>query len=169
MNLKKLFLKLRYRRTAKHVTENPYGEPLRKLCELIFTEISIAQFALYHAGSGFGEHVVVPYHTIDAYTERMKELVKIAKKEGFIQPVDLTLLEKQVSIDAFFISSSGYYQDVPKAVERFRDAVLEFCQLMEKSDDAKYGIMEHNGRVCGRLFVNLIEVGKALTAVSLVH
>jgi len=169
MRLTKWFLRGRFNRTKKQIENQRELMNERGRCTVMLNEITTAQFALYHVSSGNAYTVKVPERSIDGYIERLRKARTTVHLDRILNANDFNWDAVTVTVDEFFISSDGYYQDVEKAVERLKKAALDLCAESEKTDDAEYGIHEHNRRLLTKLFINLQELSEALIDVSLTN
>lgn len=169
MFLWKWYLKYRYQKTLKRTERLRETESERQRCLGLLNEITTAQFSLYGIDSGLSTMIKVPDQCIDTYTERMKKIQRQLKQDRLLQVEDFNWSLKNVSVDRFLTSTTGFYQDVEKAVERLKVAATAVCVMAAKLDDAEYGKNEHNSRLLTKLFINMQEVSKALIEVSLTN
>jgi hypothetical protein len=148
------------------VTADPHG-PGRKVCEELLHHLSVPQFALYQASAGQGSFIVPHCINIEDYTTLLRETTRRIRKGKNALPEKLTRNSQSVSVDRFLTSSDGYYQDVEKAVGRFKIAAVDFCAIMAQSDTEESGYYEYNLRMLTKLFIDLRIVTGALIEVSL--
>jgi hypothetical protein len=165
----KWYLKYRYNKTLKQAERSRESENERQRATTILNEITTAQFSLYEVSSGMATVIKVPDGDIDTYIERIKRIHRQLVADRTLQAEDFSWSLKAVSLDRFFISSEGFYQDTELAVTRLKEAALNLCAAAVKTDEAEYGVHEHNRRLLTKLFINVQTVSKALIEVSLTN
>ena len=170
MWLKRIYYCMRYKRLQHTLNALPQHKPNRAVCEALIKELQSTFFRMYHPNQGIGTGVTPLFKTIDAYTQKLKELSRLIKDQKPIPP-DWSegTNASRITVDRFLTSADGYYLDVVKAVAEFQAASLNFCQLMEESDTATHGVYEHNLRILTKLFINLRFVTQQLIEVSLTN
>lgn len=156
-------------KTVAAIEANTNKEPHRVRCMKMLTAIPVDQFALYHSSSGQSLTIEVPDNCLDHYIERINSITKIVEKEKPLPSIDISVEMKTLTVDNFLVSADGYYLDAEKAVARFKAAGLQLCAAMENTDDAEFGIHEHNRRIVSKLFINMRELSRTLIDVSLTN
>jgi len=147
------------------IKESPFA-PNRKLCETLLKELNSNKLTNYSVSVGLSITIQPLYPDIETYIKKLKEAVVIIKYDKKI-PREWGIAEsRSMTLDHFLITSDGYYVDVPKAVEIFKEAGIKLCEIMEESDTAQYGVPEYNLRMLTNLFINLREITKKLIEVS---
>lgn len=165
----KWYLKYRYNKTLKQAERSRETENERQRTTTLLNEITTAQFSLYEVSSGMATVIKVPDGDIDTYIERIKNTHRQLVGNRTLQAEDFSWALQTVTLDRFFVSSRGFYQDTERAVERLKQAALNLCEAATKTDDAEYGTLEHNRRLLTKLFINVQDVSKALIEVSLTN
>lgn len=158
--------KRRLARVVMTTEENAKQLPHRLLCEMMLHEINVAEFALYQSTAAAGIHLRATDKTIEAYTERIRTIIKDLEK-GRPVNVEFDANIQTVSLEEFLTSSKGYYLDVEKAVQRLKESGYKLCDLMTKTDHADVGVDEYNRRALTKFFINLQQVAHVLVEVSL--
>lgn len=153
----------------KAVEANSNKEPQRIRCMKMLQAIPVVLFEHYHSSSGQSLTISVPDACLDHYIERIKSITKIVEKELPLPSIDISVEMKTLTVDNFLVSADGYYLDAEKAIARFKAAGLKLCAAMENTDDAEFGIHEHNRRIVSKLFINMREVSHTLIDVSLTN
>lgn len=143
----------------------------RFICEKLLAMLDPQRFARYRADIGAGVRIHVFARNVEQYADLLRRASAEVIKEAPMNPASWGSYagESNIPVDRFLVSSDGYYIDYPKAIAAFRNAGLQLCQALEPSDEAEYGVYEHNLRVLTKLLQNLREVTAALLDVSLQH
>lgn len=160
MWFKRLFHKWKLRRLLnRKILQH---KPDRLLCKQLLTELNASSFKIYSPSLGVGILIQTRYNDIETYSAKLKSTSRLLK-QGSLIPNNWDIVNEQtISLDRFLISSDGYYLDIQKAISDFKTNGLEFCNLMEDSDTAQYGLPEHNLRMTTNLIINLTLVTKKL-------
>ena len=147
MWLNKLFYKWKIGRIIKQVntTIMPYALN-RKECLVLLQALNINNLNSYTPILGISILITVRYPDIDVYSDMLTIAIRTIKK-GKALPVKWDLsTERTISLDRFLISE-GHYVDIVSTVKKFKELSIELCNIMENSDDAEYGLDEHNKRM----------------------
>jgi len=157
------FLKQKINRITKDLS--PYNLNREILLELLNT-LKIKPFSHYLPVVGLVVYLDVRYFNIDLYVKKIIATNNLLSKGDFV-PVNWDSATPQlITLDRFLIADE-HYVDVQKNIASFKKQCILLCELMESSDDADYGLPEHNKRMLIKLFNNLIEITKALLQASI--
>jgi hypothetical protein len=165
----KWYLKYRYKKTLKETERLREVQNERHRATALLNEIMSAQFSLYEVSHGVATTIKVPDGDIDSYIERIKHIQRQLVNNRTLQAEDFSWSLKSTTLDQFFVSTTGFYQDAERAVERLKKAALDLCEAAAKTDQAEFGVEEHNRRLLTKLFINVQTVSKALIEVSLTN
>lgn len=165
----KWYLQYRYRQTLKKVERSRELENERQRTITLLQEVSPVQFSLYEVSRGVATNVTVPDRDIDTYIERIKRIQRQLHNNRMLQAEDFSWSLNTVTLDRFFVSTTGFYQDPEKAVARLKTAALGMCEIAAKTDQAEFGVDEHNRRLLTKLFLNVQALAKTLIEVSLTN
>jgi hypothetical protein len=127
----------------------------RETLEALLGHLSEVPFQHFHKDAVIGVELKVFYKTIDEYRQEMKALSGRLLNEQMIQTAWADQTEKEVAMDRFLTSKDGFYLDVVDAIHGFKHEALVLCALMQKSDQAKFGVHEHNRRMLLKFMANL--------------
>jgi len=169
MLLWKRYLRYRYKKALDRAAKHHDTENERQRCLALVNEVTTAQFSLYEVTTGVATKINVPDRDIDTYIERLRRIHRTLTANRALQAHDFSWDIQTVSVDEFFISAKGFYQDAEKAVERFKVAALQVCEEAKKVDGAETGIEGLNRRLLTKLFINMQDLSKALIDVSLTN
>ena len=147
MWLNKLFYKWKIGRIIKQVNTTIMSYALnRKECLVLLQALNINNLNSYTPILGISILITVRYPDIDVYSDMLTIAIRTIKK-GKALPVKWDLsTERTISLDRFLISE-GHYVDIVSTVKKFKELSIELCNIMENSDDAEYGLDEHNKRM----------------------
>ena len=165
----KWYRQYRYNKTLQQAERLKDVENERQRALALLNELTPAQFSLYEVSHGMAATIAVPDSDIDTYIERIKRLQRQLVSNRLLQPDDFNWSLKSTTLDRFFVSTTGFYQDTEKAVERLKKAATGLCEVAAKTDQAEFGVDEHNRRLLTKLFINVQSVSKALIEVSLTN
>lgn len=127
----------------------------RETLEALLQHLSEVPFQHFTKDAVMGVELRVFYKTIDEYRQEMKALAGRLLNEQMIQTAWADQTEKDVALDRFLTSKDGFYLDVVEAIHGFKHEALVLCALMQKSDQAKFGVHEHNRRMMLKFMANL--------------
>lgn len=102
-----------------------------------------------------GIWVTVPFRTIDVYTMKLREAAVTVGREDLITRDWLSPAQHQGSLDNFFVTHDGFYQNIGAAVTKFQAAALQLCMALKPADELGHGPFEHNLRMLSPLLKNL--------------
>lgn len=127
------------------------------------------QYSQYKVRNGEAVTMTSVYPNIEEYTNKLREAAIAIKYGRTIKPHWLPGPAKEIDVDGFLVSSTGFYLDNEQAVERFKNTALEFCEQLKKTEGQEFGVQEHNSRMLTKLLANLCVVSNALVEVSLMN
>lgn len=138
-------------RPAPQLTHTPDRVKVLRLLSKLEPE----RYSVYTSATGQGQILEVPYAHIDLYSAALAEAYELVCTDRPVPPEWCKPVLTRVSLDRFLTSSDGYYLDPRQAVRRFKEKATHLCEALEASDDAAYGLPEHNLRMLTRLLINL--------------
>lgn len=122
-------------------------QDIRKLDPLLFINFSpIAAQGIW---------INVPFRTIDIYTMKLREAALIIGREDLIARDWLSPAQYEGSLDNFFVTHDGFYQNICVAVGKFQASTLQLCLALKPADELRHGPFEHNLRMLEPLLKNL--------------
>jgi hypothetical protein len=138
----------------------------RKACLFTLDKLNPTVFSLYQVDAGESVFIRPHFENIDLYAEKLREASMLIARGKAIKNTWVPKEGQRMCVDNFLVSNDGYYLDSFKAVERFKENAIKLCHGLAKSDDAEYGVDEHNLRMLSKLLVNIRETTEALIRVS---
>ena len=159
---KKLLLFLGFKKTTVLISEHI---PQRQICFELLTALRSGQFKNYNISKGLATLVTTQYASIDTYTQRLHTVTKLLKHEKTLTHEWGSVDGITISLDRFMISHDGCYLNAYEAVSNFKEAGLQLCIALEKSDGASAGLYEHQLRMLTKLLVNLRTITSKLIEV----
>ena len=147
MKLLKLFQRWRLSNLVTDINSTAENYALNRLeCLSILELIELSKLEKYTPMNGLSTIVISRFQDIDVYNRMLIQAVTFVKTSRGIPVTWDTGIERSMSLDRFLISD-GHYVDIVKSVATFKVYAIDLCKLMEDSDDAEYGLLEHNKRM----------------------
>lgn len=135
---------------------------LRKQCELMWLALEKALPHLRYSPHTAGSVTVSVTHPnadlLVAYLRQVNETVGLGKP---LEPEKMVATTTNVTVDAFFISTDGYYIPPARIKDLLHEALL-LCRQTSSYDGAEFGVEEHNQRMLKRLFTSLKSLATGL-------
>lgn len=167
MKLKQWWFKRRYLQVRMLSPKLTDYKASRQALESLLEHLDEKRFVHFTQADAIGTQFGAYYNTIDEYRQQMKQVALQFMNEQMIQTSWADQTERVVKLERFLTSKDGFYLDVVSAIHDFKHEALILCALMEKSEQAQWGVQDHNRRMLLRFFANLRQLTTSLVDVSL--